>query len=355
MPIRLVGGSSNHDYSNVNFDEASSLRIGLINNMPDGALKATERQFLRLLETAANGAPVQLSMYALPEIPRTEWGRRYVSRSYSGIENLWDSQLDGLIVTGTDPRALNLTDEPYWGSLTKVIEWAEHNTRSTVWSCLAAHAAILHIDGIGRRRRCDKRFGVFECARVSDHQLTAGVPSTLQVPHSRWNDTPEDELRDCGYQIITQAKDGSVDAFVKQRKCLSVFFQGHLEYEANTLLLEYRRDIGRYLRCERDTYPPMPQGYFDRDTEDVLISLRDRALFTRRKELLADFPISLVEKGIANKWHPMAARVYGNWLEYLSGQKSASRLAGSAATFVQLSAGQRRRSSYNVRASGTDG
>ena len=34
----------------------------------------------------------------------------------------------------------------------------------------------------------------------------------------------------------------------------------------STLLLEYRRDIGRFLRGERDTYPPMPQGYFDEET-----------------------------------------------------------------------------------------
>jgi homoserine trans-succinylase len=41
---------------------------------------------------------------------------------------------------------------------------------------------------------------------------------------------------------------------VKQRNSLLVFFQGHLEYEAQTLLLEYRRDVGRYLRRERELY-----------------------------------------------------------------------------------------------------
>ena len=54
---------------------------------------------------------------------------------------------------------------------------------------------------------------------------------------------------------------------MKQRESLFVFFQGHPEYDAVTLLLEYRRDVGRYLRRERDTYPPMPQGYFDEETE----------------------------------------------------------------------------------------
>ena len=82
--------------------------------------------------------------------------------------------------------------------------------------------------------------------------------------------------------------------FVKQRKSLFVFFQGHPEYEANTLLLEYRRDIRRFLRRERDTYPPMPQGYFDEDTVDALTAVRERALSDRREELFEEFPTALV-------------------------------------------------------------
>jgi len=325
----LVGGASSHDFFahakcswNAELCESAGrcIHIGLVNNMPDKALKATERQFLTLLDAAANGLTVQLSLYALPAVPRTESGRRHLSSHYSGIENLWDRHLDGLIVTGAEPQAPNLADEPYWESLTKVIEWAEHNTHSTVWSCLAAHAAVLHVDGIGRRPLGEKRFGVFECARASDHQLTAGVPSPLQMPHSRWNDIPENELTDCGYSILTRAQDGGVDAFVKQRKSLFVFFQGHPEYEANTLLLEYRRDVGCYLRRERDTYPPMPQGYFDREIAEFFRALRERAMSNRREELLADFPAVLVEQTIANTWRPVAAAVYANWLAHLSAQ-----------------------------------
>lgn len=297
------------------------IHIGLINNMPDGALEATERQFQTLLDSVANGVPVRLSLYALPDVPRAEAGRLRISRLYSGMENLWNSRLDGLIVTGAEPQTPNLKDEPYWGSLTKVLDWAEHNTHSTVLSCLAAHAAVQHIDGIERRRLGDKRFGVFPCVQTSDHPLMAGVPSLFQMPHSRWNDLPERELADCGYRVLTRAKDSVVDAFVKQRKSLFVFFQGHPEYESNTLLIEYRRDIGRYLRRERDTYPAMPEGYFDHDTVDALAMLRGRAMANRATGLLEDFPGAQAEKQIANTWSQTAARVYGNWLAYLSAEK----------------------------------
>src|SRR2546429_394051 len=83
--------------------------------------------------------------------------------------------------------AADLRAEPYWGSLTRVLEWAAGHTQSTVWSCLGAHAAVLHLDGIGRRALGDKRFGVFECARVTEHRLTAGLPARVRMPHSRWN------------------------------------------------------------------------------------------------------------------------------------------------------------------------
>jgi homoserine O-succinyltransferase len=301
--------------------DANCLDIGLINNMPDAALEATERQFRALLDAAADGVAVRLTVYALPDVPRTDWGRHHVNRLYSDIEDLWDSRLDGLIVTGTEPRAPNLRHEPYWESLTRVLEWAEHNTHSTVWSCLAAHAALLHLDGIGRRPLSDKRVGVFECARISDHPLTAGAPSRLPMPHSRWNDIPEDALTLCGYRVLTRSAEAGVDAFVKQRKSLFVFFQGHPEYEADTLLFEYRRDIKRFLRRERDTYPPMPQGYFDEDAVDALTALRERALSDRCEDLLADFPTALVAGKVTNSWHSAAACLYRNWLLYMCAQK----------------------------------
>jgi homoserine O-succinyltransferase len=186
------------------------------------------------------------------------------------------------------------------------VDWAGRNTHSTIWSCLAAHAALLHSDGIVRRRLAEKRFGVFEYERAADHPLTAGTPMRLPMPHSRWNDIPESDLRDCGYTVLTRSRDGGVDAFARQGKSLFVFFQGHPEYEANTLLLEYRRDVRRYLSGERDTYPAMPVGYFDQDTTDMA---------------------ALAETKVSYTWHSAAVQICGNWLEYLRAQKPAeSRL-----------------------------
>ena len=297
------------------------LDIGLINNMPDAALDATERQFRALLGAAADDVAMHLTLYSLPEVPRTDFGRRQVSR-YSSIDDLWVRHHDGLIVTGTEPRAADLKDEPYWESLTRVLEWAECHTYSTILSCLAAHAGILHFDGIERRPLGDKRFGVFECVSVSDHPLTAEAPARLQMPHSRFNEIPEEALRRCGYRVLTRSDDAGVDAFVKKRNgSLFVFFQGHPEYEASTLLLEYRRDIGRFLRGERETYPSMPQGYFDDEMVEALTALRQRLMADRREELLAEFPIAAAVSKVTNTWQSTAQQLYRNWLLYLAGER----------------------------------
>jgi homoserine O-succinyltransferase/O-acetyltransferase len=289
--------------------------------MPDGALDATEQQFLSLLDTASEHILIRLSFHSLPNVPRNEWGARHVTKFYSSVENLRGKKLDGLIVTGREPLTPNLRDEPYWQRLTEVIEWAKDNTYSTVWSCLAAHAALLHMDGIGRVKSNDKHCGVFACERLSDHPLTADAPLCFSLPHSRWNGVPEDALTSSGYRVLTRAGAAGVDTFVKQHNSLFVFFQGHPEYESDSLLLEYRRDVGRYLLGESNTYPLMPRGYFDHETVMALTALQSEAISRPSEDLLADVVAVLGKSRIVNTWHSTAACIYRNWLEYICAQK----------------------------------
>lgn len=332
MPVTLNSNSSNHEGQcksglcakpTAACLERSSrnLTIGLINNMPDSALEATERQFLSLLDSASEKFSVHLSLYSLPGVPRNGMGANRINNFYSSVENLWNKQLDGLIVTGREPLTSNLADEPYWESFTRVVEWARENTHSTVWSCLAAHAAVLYMDDIQRIKNGHKYCGIFDCAPVHDHPLMAGTPSRLKFPHSRWNGLPEDRLKACGYHVLTRTAGAGVDTFVKECKSLFVFFQGHPEYEPNTLLLEYRRDVGRYLRGESDSYPLMPRGYFDRDTEAALTSLQQEAGARPTEGLMARISAILEAAEVENLWRTSATSIYRNWLEYLAAQK----------------------------------
>jgi homoserine O-succinyltransferase/O-acetyltransferase len=300
---------------------SKNLTIGLINNMPDAALEATERQFLALLESASEGFSIRLQLYALPRVPRNEAGARRLNSLYSIVESLWNTQLDGLIVTGREPLTPNLADEPYWESFTKVVDWARNNTYSAVWSCLAAHAAVLYMDGVGRVRNGHKYCGIFDCALLYDHPLMANVPFRFKLPHSRWNGLPEDQLRARGYRILSRAEDAGADTFIKQFKSLFVFFQGHPEYEPNTLLLEYRRDVGRYLRGETEKYPLMPRGYFSEETQMALTALQRESALRAREELLAEVTGVLEQVGIQKSWGETAKSIYRNWLQYICAQK----------------------------------
>jgi homoserine O-succinyltransferase len=291
--------------------------IGLVNNMPDSAFRATERQFVSLLEGASDGIPVRFVLYAMPGIRREGATLHHAESFYSSVETLGEVPLDGLIVTGREPVTADLRAEAYWESFTRVLGWARENTYSTVWSCLAAHAAILHMDGIERRKSEHKHFGVLECTRESGHPLLTGTPPRFRVPHSRWNGVAAEELESRGYTVLARSKAAGVDTFVKQDGSLFVFFQGHPEYEADTLLREYRRDVARYLCGESHNYPLVPVGYFNQTTADALTALREKALNRRDKRLLERVSAVLEKPEIENTWRTTAALVYRNWLEYI--------------------------------------
>jgi homoserine O-succinyltransferase len=285
-------------------------------------MEATERQFRALLEAGADGLVVRLSFFVLPEIPRSQEVQRCIARRHSPIASIWNRHLDGVIVTGTEPLTQNLRDEPYWETLTRLFNWAGENTWSSVWSCLAAHAAVLHLDGIERSRLGEKLSGVFASAGVLNDRLTIGCPPRLWMPHSRWNEIPEAPLAACGYRVLSRSKEAGVDAFLKEQKSLFVCFQGHPEYDADSLLLEYRRDIRRFLKNERDHYPAMPSGCFDEHDTAQLNVLHQRALAERSEEIIADFPMAQLTHKARNTWRPAAVRIYRNWLLEISRRKA---------------------------------
>jgi homoserine O-succinyltransferase len=293
------------------------LTIGLINNMPDAALQATERQFMRLLRRAAGNVRIDFHCFSLPSVKRSQLAKWRVDQQYTDIAALERLHIDGLIVTGAEPAAATLAEEPFWPELTAIVDWAKTNTRSTIWSCLAAHAAVLHLDGIERRRLDTKCSGIYDCFKVADHWLTDDLPSPLRVSHSRFNELRAGDLSGRDYQLLTLSPEGGVDIFAKQLRSQFIFFQGHPEYDALSLEREYLRDICRFLGHERDAYPAVPAGYFEPDTEQRLAGFARRARAERRPALAAELPDRTLRPDIATGAE--AAVIFRNWLDYLSG------------------------------------
>jgi homoserine O-succinyltransferase len=322
----LCGGSFTGDTSD-------GLRIALINNMPDPALEDTEVQFFDLLDEAAGELPVFMTMFSLGEVIRGERARAHIAGHYSPISQLLGARFDGAIITGTEPKHRNMRDEPYWRSLTQVFDWAETGTTSTILSCLAAHASVLHSDNIERNPLGDKQFGVFEFKRKAEHPLLAGAVIPARFPHSRWNEVRDYALVVRGYEILDKSPDAGVNLFVKRKqRSLFVYFQGHPEYFTRTLLKEYRRDVRRYLTHERETYPTEPRGYFDTEASKLLNEFRQNAEANRQEDLMDIFPEAAVAETLQNTWHGAAVGIYRNWLDILALGKSGHVATAPTAT-----------------------
>jgi homoserine O-succinyltransferase len=180
---------------------------------------------------------------------------------YRPADALADADLDAVIVTGAEPRTPDLDAEPYWPELARLIDWTAAEGVPAIWSCLAAHAAALRLAGVRRRRLPAKLSGVFTARRMSRHPLLAYASANLRAPHSRLNELAADALERAGLPVLSWSNEAGVDAFVRPGPAPMLFLQGHPEYEADTLLREYARDLGRFERGERATRPDLPANY----------------------------------------------------------------------------------------------
>jgi homoserine O-succinyltransferase len=304
---------------------AQPILIGLINTMPDSALQSTEAQFRGLLEAAAGSQALTVRLSSFPELPRSPQGREHLGGSYWPFDELLGERLDALIVTGTEPRAPLLTEEPYWPRFAQLLEYAERHTIASVWSCLAAHAVVESLHGIRRQRLRHKRCGVYTHNILPGHPLLAGVTPPLPFPHSRWNELPLEPLRAAGYTVLSWSAETGADAFTRHDRSLLLFFQGHPEYEDTTLLKEYRRDVGRYLNAQQAHYPTLPCGYLPPEALHLLGEFRDRALTSREPALLDSFPFATTAAALRNTWRPAAVAIYRNWLAFISAGRAPAR------------------------------
>lgn len=293
------------------------LVVGIVNNMPPSAVRATERQFCGLLAAASKRLVIGVQFFS---ITRSEAGEPESGGpgAYGGWRQLERAALDGLVVTGAPPPGGDLRDAPEWPRFAALIDMACERKVPTIWSCLAAHAAALHLDDIQRRALPRKLSGVVACNRTEAHDpLMTGLPSSWRAPHSRYNELPMEALVARGYDILSSSREAGADIFVKDCAVPFLFFQGHPEYEACTLLREYRRDIGEFLAGARRNYPDMPLNYFSPPGIAALDRFHERVIAAPDPELLKDFPFVACEQDLRAPWREIAVGIWSNWIASL--------------------------------------
>ncbi|MEE9327786.1 MAG: homoserine O-succinyltransferase [Cocleimonas sp.] len=298
-----------------------ALHIGILNMMPNAALQATERQFLRLIGETNRIAQFYVHLFTLPIIKRDQKTQSHIDQHYASFDEIKAMGLDALIITGATVTHLNLSDEVYFEPLGEVIKWSHQNVTSTLCSCLATHASLELIYKQPRYRLNSKRWGVYS-HRVTNkkHPLVRGINTSFDVPHSRFNQIDRAQFLEAGLHILAESKDAGVQMAVSSDGFRTVYFQGHPEYDSISLLKEYKREVGqfslRYNHGEKIEYPPFPVNYFDRYTQAIFDEYQYRLIraIDNKGGNLPAFPEALISDHIDNSWHDTAAAILANWM-----------------------------------------
>jgi len=292
-----------------------ALHIGLLNMMPDAALEITERQFMRLVGNSNQIAQFYVHVFSVPGLARSPKTQAYIKTYYTTFEQIKREGLDALIITGANVANPSLDEEDFWQPLTEVIDWARDHVTSTLCSCLSTHALMKYFYKIDRLRRARKKWGVFE-HRVTQpqHPLLREINTRFDVPHSRWNSITRAQIESAGLTVLIQSLDGEVHMAVSPDQLRMVYFQGHPEYDINSLLKEYKRDLLAYLHG-KNAQPPYPENYFPLEAREIAERYLRRAQLALEKGAdLPAFPEAEILPHLDNTWGDTAKAIFNNWL-----------------------------------------
>jgi homoserine O-succinyltransferase len=291
-------------------------RCALVNNMPDAAFCATERQFIGLLDVGSGCEKVLVTRHTMAGVPRGERVQARIAAEYRLLEDIVSDPPDLLVVTGSNPVESRIEDEPYWSDLCGLLRWGSQNVPTMVLSCLSAHAALAVFDGIERTTLPAKCTGVFAQEADRTHPLAAWFNGPVVLPHSRLNTVPVEAITAAGYWVALQSEEvGWSVATRTVGRSEAVLVQAHPEYDPSSLVREYGRDLRRYAIRERDELPCLPRDCLVGPDWDGLCLLHERVVGGERNAaVVADFPFDKVGARAPWPWRGAAVRLYANLL-----------------------------------------
>lgn len=229
-------------------------KILILNLMP--TKQATETQLIRMLLTAKN----DLTVFLMNTVTYTSrnTASEYLDRFYRAFDFYKNDFFDGLIVTGAPVEHLEFGQVLYWNELCGIFEWAESHVKKLYTVCWGAQAALNYYFGIQKHPLPQKMFGIFTHNIVQpENPLCKGVENGFPAPHSRHSDVYADDIANCkDLDLISVSPEaGFLWAATKDKRI--TFMTGHPEYDAETLSLEYFRDLekGDKINCPKHYFP----------------------------------------------------------------------------------------------------
>lgn len=312
-------GDSVLDPTRAQQQDIREMHIGLLNMMPDAALEATERQFLRIVSESNQIAQFYIHLFTLPQLQRGEKAAAHINQYYETFDDIKAEGLDALIITGANVTQPNLADEAFWEPLIEVIDWGYDNVTSTLCSCLATHAVVEFRHQQKRQRLAEKRWGVFPHEVVDrSHPLVNDINTRFDVPHSRYNEVTKAQFEEAGLRVLVASPIAGVHLAVSEDLFRIVYFQGHPEYDIHSLLKEYKREVQLFIAGKRNNYPPFPDNYFSRQVQAILLEHKAQLLEAKENnESLPTFPEKLICSLLHNTWHDTGEAMINNWIGHV--------------------------------------
>ena len=220
------------------------LQIAIVNLMPTKI--ATETQLLRLL----GNSPVQvdITLIRAEHHVSKNTSSEHLERFYSTFSQVQEKKFDGMIITGAPVEQLPFREVDYWDELAAIMDYSRKNVFSTIHICWAAQAGLFHHYGIDKHALPEKTFGVF-AHRVNNSldPIFRGFDDAFFMPHSRHTAISKEDIAEHpGLEILAESAEAGV-CVIKGRRQRQFFITGHMEYDADTLDREYRRDLNKGL------------------------------------------------------------------------------------------------------------
>lgn len=256
------------------------LKILILNLMPNKI--ETETQLLRCLSNTPLQIEVTLMQTSTHKAKNTS--PEHLLNFYTTFEEIKDQQFDGLIITGAPVEQMPYEDVEYWEELCEIMDWSKENVFSTLHICWGAQAGLYHHYGINKQMLPKKLSGVFKVDILTEKsRLFHGMDDYLYVPQSRYTAVDRKQVANHPkLRIMSESKEVGIH-LVGDKEGRQFFVMGHHEYDRDTLLKEYQRDISRGLS------PEVPKHYFPDDNP---------------------------EKPPFARWHIYASTLFANWLNY---------------------------------------
>ena len=229
------------------------IEIAILNLMPTKVV--TETQLMRLL----SNSPLQINvtLVGLDSYTGTHTPLEHLQKFYKPFSKIKNKKFDGMIITGAPVETMEFNSVVYWKELTEILEFTKTNVTSTIFICWGAQAALNYFYGIKKHPLKNKLFGVFKHEKTTAYEsLLKGVDDTFYMPHSRHTTVYKKDIEKVNdLEVLCHSKKAGA-SIVKSKDNKFIFIMGHLEYDRETLKLEYERDLSKGLPILE------PENYF---------------------------------------------------------------------------------------------